>query len=86
MTTDSKSAPDFVAPHVRGLPKSGIRDFFDIVAGRKDVISLGIGEPDFQTPWHIRERAIEAIERGATRYTSNLGAPELRQALAAYMR
>ncbi len=86
MTTDSKSAPDFVAPHVRSLPKSGIRDFFDIVAGRKDVISLGIGEPDFQTPWHIRERAIEAIERGATRYTSNLGAPELRQALAAYMR
>jgi len=86
MTTDSKSAPDFVAPHVRGLPKSGIRDFFDIVAGRKDVISLGIGEPDFQTPWHIRERAIEAVERGATRYTSNLGTPELRQALAAYMR
>ena len=86
MTTDSKSAPDFVAPHVRSLPKSGIRDFFDIVAGRKDVISLGIGEPDFQTPWHIRERAIEAIERGATRYTSNLGTPELRQALAAYMR
>jgi aminotransferase len=85
MTTDSKSAPDFVAPHVRGLPKSGIRDFFDIVAGRKDVISLGIGEPDFQTPWHIRERAIEAVERGATRYTSNLGTPELRQALAAYM-
>ncbi len=86
MTTDSKSAPDFVAPHVRSLPKSGIRDFFDIVAGRKDVISLGIGEPDFQTPWHIRERAIEAIEHGATRYTSNLGTPELRQALAAYMR
>ena len=86
MTTDSKSAPDFVAPHVRGLPKSGIRDFFDIVVGRKDVISLGIGEPDFQTPWHIRERTIEAVERGATRYTSNLGTPELRQALAAYMR
>jgi len=86
MTTVSKSAHDFVAPHVRGLPKSGIRDFFDIVAGRKDVISLGIGEPDFQTPWHIREKAIESIERGATRYTSNLGMPELRQALADYMR
>ncbi|OQA42828.1 MAG: putative N-acetyl-LL-diaminopimelate aminotransferase [Chloroflexi bacterium ADurb.Bin325] len=86
MTTVSKSARDFVAPHVRGLPKSGIRDFFDIVAGRKDVISLGIGEPDFQTPWHIREKAIESIERGATRYTSNLGTPELRQALAGYMR
>lgn len=86
MTTDSKSAPDFVAPHVRGLPKSGIRDFFDIVAGRKDVISLGIGEPDFQTPWHIREKAIESIENGATRYTSNLGTPELRQGLSGYMR
>lgn len=86
MTTDSKSVRDFVAPHVRALPKSGIRDFFDIVAGRKDVISLGIGEPDFQTPWHIREQAIESINRGATRYTSNLGSPELRQALAAYMR
>ena len=86
MTTASKSARDFIAPHVRGLPKSGIRDFFDIVAGRKDVISLGIGEPDFQTPWHIREKAIESIERGATRYTSNLGTPELRRALAEYMR
>ena len=86
MTTVSKSARDFVAPHVRGLPKSGIRDFFDIVAGRRDVISLGIGEPDFQTPWHIREQTLVAIERGATRYTSNLGSPELRQALADYMR
>ena len=86
MTTVSKSARDFIAPHVRGLPKSGIRDFFDIVAGRKDVLSLGIGEPDFKTPWHIREKAIASLERGATRYTSNLGTPELRQALAAYMR
>jgi aminotransferase len=86
MTTVSKSARDFIAPHLRDIPKSGIRDFFDIVAGRKDVISLGIGEPDFQTPWHIREKAIASIERGATRYTSNLGMPELRQALAEYMR
>ena len=86
MTTASKSARDFVAPHVLSLPKSGIRDFFDIVAGRKDVISLGIGEPDFQTPWHIREKAIQSIEHGATRYTSNLGTPELRQGLADYMR
>jgi len=86
MTTVSKSARDFIAPHLRDIPKSGIRDFFDIVAGRKDVISLGIGEPDFQTPWHIREKAIASIERGATRYTSNLGTPELRQAIAEYMR
>lgn len=83
--TGSKSAPNpFVAPHVAELPKSGIREFFDIVAGRKDVISLGIGEPDFQAPWHIRERTIVALEQGFTRYTSNLGMPELRQALAAY--
>jgi len=86
MTTVSKSVRNFIAPHLRDIPKSGIRDFFDIVAGRKDVISLGIGEPDFQTPWHIREKAIASIERGATRYTSNLGTPELRQALAEYMR
>ena len=86
MTIVSKSARDLVAPHVRDLPKSGIRDFFEIVAGRKDVISLGIGEPDFQTPWHIRAKAIASIERGFTRYTSNLGMPELRQALAVYMR
>lgn len=86
MTTDSQSLPDFVAPHVRNLPKSGIRDFFDIVANRKDVISLGIGEPDFKTPWHIREHTIAAIEQGFTRYTSNSGTPELRQMLAEYMR
>lgn len=83
--TDSKSPHDFIAPHLKEIPKSGIRDFFDIVASRKDVISLGIGEPDFQTPWHIREKTIHAIERGATRYTSNLGTPELRQALSEYM-
>jgi len=84
MTNASPSVRNFVAPHVRDLPKSGIRAFFDIVASRKDVISLGIGEPDFAAPWHIRSRTIEAIEAGATRYTSNLGTPELRQAIAAY--
>ena len=87
MTTDSKSAPNsFVAPHVAALPHSGIREFFDIVSGCKEVISLGIGEPDFPTPWHIRERSIDALERGFTRYTANLGMPKLRQALADYMR
>lgn len=86
MTNDSKSAHDFIADHVNNLPKSGIRDFFDIVAGRKDVISLGIGEPDFTTPWHIREKAVECIEDGFTRYTSNLGMPELRDELAVYMK
>ena len=82
----SKSSRNFVAPHIAGLPKSGIRDFFNLVAERPDVISLGIGEPDFQTPWHIRERAIEAIERGQTRYTANLGTIALRKAIAGYTR
>lgn len=85
MTNDSKSPPSFVAPHVRDLPRSGIRDFFDIVATRDDVISLGIGEPDFVTPWHIREHAIAALEKGSTRYTANLGLGELRKAIAAYL-
>jgi len=67
------------------MPRSGIRDFFDIVTTMKDVISLGIGEPDFDTPWHIRESAIFAMERGVTHYTSNLGYLELRRALAAYV-
>lgn len=78
--------PDhFVATHVRNIPRSGIRDFFDIVQGMKDVISLGVGEPDFQTPWHIREAAIYALERGRTSYTSNLGLLSLREALAKHI-
>jgi hypothetical protein len=70
-----------VAGHVASLPKSGIRDFFELVAKMKgqDVISLGVGEPDFVTPWHIREAAIYALERGKTYYTSNLGLIELRR-------
>jgi aminotransferase len=70
---------------VRDIPRSGIRDFFDIVTSMKDVISLGIGEPDFDTPWHVRESTVFALERGATHYTSNLGYLELRRALARYV-
>jgi aminotransferase len=70
---------------VRDIPRSGIRDFFDIVSTMKDVISLGIGEPDFDTPWHVRESTVFALERGATHYTSNLGYLELRRALARYV-
>jgi aminotransferase len=70
---------------VRDIPRSGIRDFFDIVTTMKDVISLGIGEPDFDTPWHVRESAVFALERGVTHYTSNLGYLELRRALAGYV-
>jgi aminotransferase len=73
----------FVARTVRAIPRSGIRDFFDIVQSMKDVISLGVGEPDFVTPWHIREAAIYALERGRTSYTSNLGLLSLREAIAA---
>jgi aminotransferase len=75
----------FIASHVSSLPKSGIRDFFEIVAKMKDVISLGIGEPDFDTPWHIREAAIYALEKGKTHYTSNLGLIELRRAISKYV-
>lgn len=70
---------------VRDIPRSGIRDFFDIVTTMKGVISLGIGEPDFDTPWHVRESTVFALERGATHYTSNLGYLELRRALARYV-
>lgn len=75
----------YIARHVVGLPKSGIRDFFEVVAQMKNVISLGIGEPDFDTPWHIRESAIYALEKGRTHYTSNLGLIELRRAISKYV-
>ena len=74
-----------IAPHVERLPKSGIRKFFDIVAQSKDVISLGVGEPDFDTPWHISRAATTCLENGGTHYTSNSGTPELRSAIARYM-
>ena len=83
---DSASLRDRLNVVVRDIPRSGIRDFFDIVSTMKDVISLGIGEPDFDTPWHVRESTVFALERGATHYTSNLGYLELRRALARYVR
>ncbi len=67
------------------IPRSGIRDFFELVQGRDDVISLGVGEPDFSAPWHIREAAIYSLEKGATSYTSNLGLKSLREEIAAYV-
>src|SRR5207237_980021 len=75
----------FIAKHVAGLPKSGIRDFFDIVAKMKDAISLGVGEHDFDTPWHICEAAIYALEKGKTHYTSNLCLIELRRSINKYV-
>ena len=82
---NSKSLHDRIASHLRELPRSGIRDFFDIVSSRKDVISLGVGEPGFVTPWHIRESSIYALEHGATSYTSNLGLLSLREAISGYL-
>ncbi|MBQ4106687.1 MAG: aminotransferase class I/II-fold pyridoxal phosphate-dependent enzyme [Lentisphaeria bacterium] len=75
----------YVADHIEVLPKSGIRAFFDLVSTMKNVISLGVGEPDFSTPWTMREAAIYSLERGRTSYTSNLGTPELRQAICQYV-
>ena len=74
-----------VASHVADLPKSGIRKFFDIVAQSKDIVSLGVGEPDFDTPWHISRAAVTCLEDGGTHYTSNLGTPALRQAIDRYL-
>jgi aminotransferase len=74
-----------ISQKVATLPPSGIRKFFDLLSSIEDVISLGIGEPDFVTPWHIREAGIFSLEKGDTMYTSNAGVPELRQALASYL-
>lgn len=74
-----------IASHVRDIPRSGIRDFFEIVQSMKGVVSLGIGEPDFVTPWHIREAAVYSLEKGRTGYTSNLGDPRLRRSIAKYV-
>ena len=74
-----------LAGHIAGLPKSGIRDFFELVNKMDDVISLGVGEPDFITPWTIRENAIYSLENGRTSYTSNLGLLSLRKAICNYV-
>jgi len=71
-----------VSPIVRSIPPSGIRRFFDIVAEMSGVISLGVGEPDFVTPWHIRESCVHGLQRGYTAYTSNYGLLELRQEIS----
>ncbi|MBM3132289.1 MAG: aminotransferase class I/II-fold pyridoxal phosphate-dependent enzyme [Chloroflexi bacterium] len=75
-----------IAQRVRQIPASGIRKYFDLIASLEGVISLGVGEPDFATPWHISEAGIYAIEKGYTMYTSNYGLIELRKALAAHLR
>lgn len=76
---------DKISPIVTDIKPSGIRKFFDIAAEMKDVISLGIGEPDFVTPWHIRDAGISSLEQGKTYYTSNSGLLELREEICRYM-
>ena len=77
---------DFVSKNAKNIKPSGIRKFFDIVAGSKDIISLGVGEPDFITPWDVREAGITAIKRGYTQYTSNKGMPALRTEISKYLK
>ncbi|MDD4860247.1 MAG: aminotransferase class I/II-fold pyridoxal phosphate-dependent enzyme [Dehalococcoidales bacterium] len=74
-----------LSDRVNRLAPSGIRKFFDLIASMEGVISLGVGEPDFTTPWNIREAAINSIEKGFTHYTSNSGMPELRRELVAHL-
>ena len=81
--SDSNSSR--IANHVASLPRSGIRDFFAIVAQMPDAISLGVGEPDFTTPWHIREATMFALEKGRTSYTDNRGLGELRSAISKHV-
>lgn len=83
MSTNPSSK--WVADHVRELPRSGIRDFFALVQQRPQAISLGIGEPDFVTPWNIREAAIYSLEKGRTSYTDNLGLLAFRRAVTNYL-
>ena len=75
-----------LSDNVKSLAPSGIRRFFDILEEMKDAISLGIGEPDFVTPWHIRDAGIYSLEKGHTKYTGNAGLSELRREIAAYLK
>ena len=80
-----KTMDNFISQRVNNISPSGIRKFFDLLSSLEGVISLGVGEPDFVTPWHIREAATYSLERGYTMYTSNYGMLELRQELAGYL-
>ena len=77
---------EFISCKAKNIKPSGIRKFFDIVAERKDVISLGVGEPDFITPWEIRDAGIQALKKGYTQYTSNKGLPLLRKEISSYLK
>jgi aminotransferase len=83
-TENVRTKRDYISQRAREISPSGIRKFFDLLSTMDGAISLGVGEPDFVTPWPMREAAITAIEKGFTMYTSNKGIPELRQAIARY--
>ena len=82
----SKKKTYHISDRAKKLSPSGIRRFFDLLASTEDVISLGVGEPDYSTPWHISEAAIKSLEKGYTMYTSNSGTPELRQELSRHLK
>lgn len=81
-----KDMKNYLTDIVKTIPPSGIRKFFDLVTQTQGVISLGVGEPDFETPWHIREACFYSLEKGETMYTSNSGLLELREEIAAYQK
>jgi aminotransferase len=85
MSTEQRVGKYHISERANSIAPSGIRKFFDLLASIDGVISLGVGEPDYTTPWHIREAAIQSLEKGATMYTSNSGMPELRQELSRYL-
>ncbi len=84
--TSVQEQKSLISQRVNRISPSGIRRFFDLIAATEGVISLGVGEPDFVTPSHIRQAAIESLNRGYTKYTSNAGIPELRQELSRYLK
>jgi aminotransferase len=86
MSTNQKIGKYHISRKAGQLAPSGIRKFFDLLANMEGVISLGVGEPDYSTPWHIREAAIRSLENGMTMYTSNSGMPELRSELSRYLK
>src|SRR4030043_330549 len=86
MPANTKNQSKIISERANRLSPSGIRKFFDLRASMEGVISLGVGEPDYATPWHISEAAIQSLEKGYTMYTSNSGMPELRQEISRYLK
>ena len=77
---------DMILKNIKDMPPSGIRKYFDLVNEMEDVISLGVGEPDFVTPWNVREAGIYSLEKGHTHYSSNAGFIELRDEISKYLK